>query len=111
MHSLFVLIFGVLKIIEKLKIAKNNRKQTAIISHQKIFNYRKNIESIGPAQLSHRNIASHLACIIAKCIRCVRLPWFYGSIGHYNIYYAFLRFLEYFQLEYSSVKSLKFKKD
>jgi len=58
-YGLFVLIFQVSKkLSKKSKIAKNNRKRTAIISHQKIFNYRKKIKSIDPYHyrivLSHR---------------------------------------------------------
>jgi len=40
-----------------LKKIIDNRKRTAIISHQKIFNYRKKIESIGP---DHYRIALSL---------------------------------------------------
>jgi len=55
-----VLIFQVSKkLSKKSKLAKNNRKRTAITLHQKNFNYRKKkIESIGPGHyrivLSHR---------------------------------------------------------
>jgi len=45
---------------KKSKIAKNNRKRTAIISHQKIL------------------IIAKIACvtIIAKCLWCDCHPWF-----------------------------------
>jgi len=43
--------------LKKSKIAKNNRKRTAIVLHQKFFNYRKKIKSIGP---DHYRIALRL---------------------------------------------------
>jgi len=59
LYSLFLLNFQVSKkLSKKSKIAKNNSKRTAIISHQNFFNHRKKIESIGPDHysivLSHR---------------------------------------------------------
>jgi len=80
-----VIIFQVSKkLSKKSKIAKNNRKQTAILSHQKFFNYRKKNRIHWSRSLSHRTIASHLVCvtIIAKCLWCDCRPWFYQCYFH-----------------------------
>jgi len=37
-----------------LKVTKNNRKRTAIISHQKVFDYRKKNRIHWSRSLSHR---------------------------------------------------------
>jgi len=65
-----MLIFKSQKIIEKIENRKNNRKRTAIIRHQKNFNYRKKIESIGPG---HYRIALSLRINYRK-MSSMRLP-------------------------------------
>jgi len=58
---------------KKSKIAKNNRKRTVIMTHQKVLIITK-IESIGPND--YHIVLSHPACItnIVKCLRCDSHP-------------------------------------
>jgi len=82
------------KIIEKIENRKNNRKRTAIISHQQNFNYRKKNRIHWSRSLSHRIIASHLACvtIIAKCLLCdaIAIPVDYYKENYQTKLYATL---------------------
>jgi len=88
MYFLFVLIFKVSKSYrKKSKIAKNNRKRAAIISHQKILIIAKKIESIDP---NHYRIALGLRCKYRKmssmwcdCRPCKKSAFFKRKDHHF----------------------------